>query len=312
LFEGVVVRTTGRWHEVESDGEVIPLVVRGKGRLEDQKSTNPVAVGDRVEFRKLDDGSGLIERVFDRRNKLSRRAAGRKSSLEHVIAANIDAVWVIQSVSIPRFNPGFVDRLLVMAGVAEIPVGVVINKIDLADSGELARTEAFWRDLYRGLDYPVFETCAVSGKGVDRWFEELKDLTSVIAGPSGVGKSTLLNALQPGLEIRTGDVSHKTRKGKHTTAVAERHEIASDTFVIDTPGIREIGLWDLQPDELYGYLPEMLGPAQECRFPNCQHDHEPRCGVKEAVDSGEITEERYASYLNMLDSLRRGSEDVGR
>jgi ribosome biogenesis GTPase len=148
--------------------------------------------------------------------------------------------------------------------------------------------------------------------GVDVLATELAGDTSVISGPSGVGKSTLLNALSPGLDVRTGEVSEKTSKGKHTTAVAVRYEIGPETFVIDTPGIREIGLWNLEPDELYGYFDEMLEPARECRFPNCLHDHEPGCGVRAAVEDGVVTEVRFSSYLNMLESLRLGSADRGR
>ena len=310
--EGVVVRTTGAWHDVEIDGEIVNSRVPGRGRLEEQTTTNPVAVGDRVSVIMNSDGTGQIDSIEARQNRLSRRAAGRRSNLEHVIAANVDQVWIVQAVNRPKFNPGFVDRLLVMAGVSEIPTGILINKIDLIRRDDTRQLVDEWTALYRELGYPVLETCALSGAGVDAWKEELKGKQSVVSGPSGAGKSTLLNAVSPGLEIRTGEVSGKTKKGKHTTAVAVRYAIGPDTFVIDTPGIREIGLWDLAPDELYGYLPEFIEPAQECKFPNCLHDHEPGCGVKQAVDEGEVSEARYVSYLNMLDSLRMGAADVGR
>lgn len=312
-LEGVVVRTTGLWHDVKlGSGDLVASRVPGKGRLEGQKSTNPVAVGDRVQITVNDDGTGQIGKVFERANKLSRRAAGRRSGLEHVIAANVDFVWTVQSVALPGFNPGFVDRLLVMTEVGGIAAGIVVNKVDLASTDDLRSSTAFWRDLYLELGYPVIETCALTGYGVDPWFDQIRGKTSVISGPSGVGKSTLINSMAPDLEIRIGEVSPKTRKGRHTTAVAVRYEIALDTFVIDTPGIREIGLWDLEPAELYGYFREMLEPSRQCRFPNCLHDHEPGCGVKAAVKEGAISEERYSSYLNMLESLRQGSADIGR
>ncbi len=312
-FEGTVVRTTGSWHDVElTRDQVVPSRVPGKGRLEGQKSTNPVAVGDRVDIFLNDDGTGQIVRLFPRVNKLSRRAAGRRSGLEHVIAANVDFVWIVQSVSLPRFNAGFVDRLFVMAGIGEIPAGIIINKMDLTNTGKTRDNVVFWRDLYRDLGYTVLETCAISGAGIDTLATVLEGGTSVISGPSGVGKSTILNALSPEQNVRTGEVSKKTRKGKHTTAVAERYEIGPGTYVIDTPGIREIGLWNLEPDELYGYFGEMLEPAQECRFPNCLHDHEPGCGVKAAVEDGGVTKARFMSYLSMLESLRLGNADVGR
>ena len=182
--------------------------------------------------------------------------------------------------------------------------GLVINKMDLAESDELESTLASWAELYRTLGYPVLQTCAISGRGVETLISELHGKSSVITGPSGVGKSSLLNSMDPDLQVRTGSVSEKTRKGKHTTAVAVRYEVAEETFVIDTPGIREIGLWNLEPEELYGYMREMLEPAKSCRFPNCTHDHEPGCGVKVAVDDGEVSKRRYLSYLNMLESLR--------
>ncbi len=310
-LQGTVVRTTGSWHDVElSREQIVPSRVPGKGRLEGQKSTNPVAVGDRVEVSLNDDGTGQIVQLLPRRNKLSRRAAGRRWGLEHVIAANVDFVWIVQSVTRPRFNAGFVDRLLVMAGIGDIPTGIIINKMDLADSGDLRRKEGFWRDLYRDLGYPVLETCAISGAGVDAFAARLAGGTSVITGPSGVGKSTLLNAVSPGLNVRTAKISEKTGKGKHTTAVAVRYEVGPETFVIDTPGIREFGLWNLEPDELYGYFYEMLDPARQCRFPNCLHDHEPGCGVRAAVKAGRVTDARFASYLNMLESLK--GDDRGR
>jgi ribosome biogenesis GTPase len=260
----------------------------------------------------LDDGTGQIVDIEVRRNQLSRRAAGRRSGLEHAFAANVDHVWVVQSVEFPKPNPGFIDRLLVMSAVGDIPAGLVINKIDRADDAETKDTIVELAAIYQELDYPVLLTSAETGDGLDGFRARLEGKCSVICGPSGVGKSSLLNKLNADLEIRTGAVSRKTRKGRHTTAVAAMHELGPNTSVIDTPGVREIGLLDIAPEELGAYLPEIRELQDSCHFPDCTHDHEPDCAVMHAVETGAISEIRYRSYLNMLDSLRAGRYDVGR
>lgn len=302
--EGLVVRTTGSWIDVRTDdGTVVPSRVRGRFRLEDRDVTNPVAVGDRVSLRLEPDGTGLITALHDRRNKLSRRAAGRRQGREHVLVANVDHAWCVQAASMPPLVPGFIDRFLVMAEAYHIPGGLVINKVDLVRSERHAEDLAFWADLYRALGYPVLLTSVADGTGIDAFREALRGRISVVAGPSGVGKSSLLNAADPALALRTGPVSEKTRKGRHTTTVAELHPVAGG-YVVDTPGIREFGLWDMQPEELSGYFVEFRPHLGRCRFQPCTHDHEPDCAVREAVEAGTITPERYRSYLNMLDSLR--------
>ncbi|HUF08306.1 MAG TPA: ribosome small subunit-dependent GTPase A [Rhodothermales bacterium] len=312
LQAGTVVRSTGSWHDVQTDERVVPSRVPGKSRLEDQRSTNPVTVGDLVDIRLLDDGTGQITAIRPRRNQLSRRAAGRRSGLKHVIAANVDHVWVVQSVELPRPNPGFIDRLLVMSAAGGIPAGIIMNKIDRAEDGDSHAVVAEIASVYQELDYPVVVTSATTGAGLDSLRNRLQGKRSVMCGPSGVGKSTLLNRLEPELDLRTGAVSEKTRKGKHTTAVAEMHEIGPHTYVVDTPGVREIGLWDLPAAELGSLMPEIRDLADVCHFPNCTHDHEPGCAVRDAVEAGGISEVRYVSYLNMLESLRAGRFDVGR
>lgn len=307
-----MVRSTGSWHDVQTEEEVVPSRVPGKSRMEDMRRTNPVAVGDRVQIRLHDDGTGQITAIHPRRNQLSRRAAGRRSNLEHVIAANVDHVWVVQSVELPKPNPGFIDRVLVMSAADGISAGIIINKIDRADPSGTRDIIEHIASIYQELDYPVLFTSATEDTGLDALKRRLQGKCSVVCGPSGVGKSTLLNRLHPDLDLRTGEVSRKTRKGRHTTAVAEMHAIGHGTYVIDTPGVREIGLWGLTPAELGAHMPEIFEASDMCHFPNCTHDHEPGCAVREAVEGGAITEERYASYLNMLDSLRAGRFDVGR
>lgn len=313
---GTVIRSTGSWYGVlpDSSDAVVEARMRGKFRLQQDEiaETNPLAVGDRVSMRMGNDGSGFVTRIHPRRNQLSRRAAGRRAEKEHVIAANVDAAWCVQSAFSPKFNAGFVDRFLVMAEAYHLEAAIVINKTDLLENKPDAQAAvAFWRELYKSLGYPVLMTCAISGDGVDLFAKALEDKTNVIAGPSGVGKTSLLNAIEPELELRTGEISEKTQKGKHTTTFATLHRIA-DGLVVDTPGIREFGIWDMSPEELGGFFVEFRTFIGHCRFPDCTHDHEPECAITQAVDEGRITPERYGSYLNILASLREGAKDVGR
>ncbi|GIV61631.1 ribosome small subunit-dependent GTPase A [Rhodocaloribacter litoris] len=311
FLEGLVIRATGSWYDVQAGEQVIPSKVRGRFRLEESETTSPVVVGDRVTIRLNEDGTGLITEIHPRRNELKRRAAGRRVGLVHVLAANIDAAWVVQSIRLPKINPGFIDRFLVMAERDELPAGIVFNKLDLMKPAD--RDAVFFlRDLYAGLGYPVLMTSVKTGEGLDAFAAALRGRVSVVAGPSGVGKSSLLNAVEPGLNLRIGEVSRKTKKGRHTTTYAALYPLSSGGFVVDTPGLREFGLVDLEPAELGHYFVEFRPFLPACHFPDCTHDHEPGCAVKEAVARDEITPERYESYLNILYSLHLGEKDVGR
>ncbi|WP_457652077.1 ribosome small subunit-dependent GTPase A [Rhodocaloribacter sp.] len=309
--EGVVIRSTGSWYDVQTDEGLVPSKIRGKFRLQASETTNPVVVGDRVTIRMNEDGTGLITEIHPRKNVLSRRAAGRRVGKVHVIAANIDAAWVIQSIRMPKINPGFIDRFLVVAEMNEIPAGIVFNKLDLMREADRDAV-FFMRDLYRSLGYPVLLTSALTGEGVAEFAEALKGKTSVIMGPSGAGKSSLLNAIEPGLNLRIGAVSEKHRKGRHTTTVVALYPLSIGGFVADTPGLREFGITHLEPSDLGHYFVEFRPYLSHCHFPNCTHDHEPGCAVKAAVERDEITIERYESYLNILHSIRLGEKDVGR
>ena len=304
---GLVVRSTGSWYDVRTDdGESLRARIRGRFRLDalEIDETNPLAVGDRVRLTVGDDETGFITEIEPRENQLSRRAPGKRGAVrEHVIVANVDRAWCVQSTFGPKVNPGFVDRFLVAAETRHIPAGLVLNKADLLDGNERAEEAmAFWQELYEGLGYPVLLTSVVSGRGLDAFRAALAGAVSVVAGPSGVGKSSLLNAVEPGLGLRTSEIGEKTQKGRHTTTFATLLE-AGGGWVADTPGIREFGLWDLAPDELGGYFVEFRPYLDDCRFPNCTHVHEPGCAVQAAVDAGEITPERYGSYVAMLETV---------
>lgn len=310
-LEGVVTSSTGSWYDVQVGDRTIPSRMRGKFRLSEKNVTNPVAVGDRVTIRMTEeDQTGFITEIHDRINKLSRRAAGPRMGQEHVIAANIDRAWTIQSIRLPALNPRFLDRMLVATAAHDIPAGIIINKVDLM-------TEANKPDVmdfhlrYADLGYPVLVTSATKGHGLDRLSDAFQDQVNAITGPSGAGKSSLINALEPDLDLRTSSVSTKTRKGTHTTTHAELHPLSNGGYVIDTPGVREFGIRDVHPMDLGHYFADLAPHVNACQFPDCTHDHEPNCAVKNAVDRGDIHSERYESYLSILASLQ-GKDDSDR
>ena len=308
---GTIWKSTGSWYEVQTPDGIVLSKMRGRFRLTHQRETNPIAVGDVVTLQMVGDGTGVITGLHERRNKLVRRAAGRRVGFEHVLVANVDFAWIVQSVLMPKLNPGFIDRFLVMAEVYEIPAGLIVNKTDLLDK-IIREAVEHWCKLYEKIGYPVLRTSALSGDGVDELRSGLVDQITVLAGPSGVGKSSLLNRVEPSLSLRTGDVSEKTKKGTHVTTNAAFYRLTDGGVVIDTPGLREFGIIDLDPAQLSHYFVEFVPFLNDCKYPNCTHDHEPECAVVDAVDRGEITEERWASYLNILQSLRMGDKDVGR
>ena len=296
---GMITKVFGRYYTISTDEGDIIAVLRGRLRKDKRlkRYSDPAAVGDMVEYTLGDDGSGVIEEVLERRNVFTRKDRGRRG--EDLIGANLDQILVIQSFHEPRLNLRFVDRILVRGEKEGIPVALCVNKSDLALRGEASEIKDYYRDS--GLE--IITVSALKRKGLDK----LKQITfgkrSILVGYSGVGKSSLLNSIYPGLDLKTSEVSDSTGKGRHTTTNVELVRINETTAVIDTPGVREFGLMDIEPPELADYFRE-FSYAESCQFRPCTHDHEPGCGVKELVEEGKISEGRYISYLNILYSLK--------
>lgn len=298
LVPGLIVRAQSGWFEVETqDGRRVMSRLRGR-LLKERLQADVAAVGDRVKVRLLEDGTGVIEEVAERVRALSRQAPGRE--YEQIIVANPDQAVFVMACAQPDPNFGLLDRLLVVAEREEIPAVICANKVDLV--GRARARELF--GLYKEVGYPVFYTSAKTGEGVDELRQALVDRLSVFAGPSGVGKSSLLNAIQPGLGLRVAEVSHATGKGRHTTVAPELVRLHEGGYVADTPGVKAFALWDIEPEELDGYFREIAPLVAECAFNDCTHLHEPGCAVREALERGEIHPRRYESYVR----LRQGEE----
>ena len=298
---GKVIQSTGKWYKVSLNGDIVDCRIPGKFRLLDVGDTNPIAVGDQVEVTIGDDGKGMIDEIHQRKNYIPRKAT-RSGRDEQILVSNIDRAWVVQSIKMPTVKRGFIDRFLVACEAYEIPAGVIINKIDLLKGSKQAEIESI-SETYTSIGYPVLCTSIEKQETLDMLRDETKDRTSVLIGHSGVGKTSLINSLDPNIDLTVGDISSYSEKGKHTTTYARLLELEYGGYIVDTPGIKEFGLVNIEPYELSLFFPEMREPRQECRFNNCTHNHEPKCGVIEAFERGEIDPERYNSYLNILDGL---------
>ena len=301
---GRVIQSTGKWYKVSSDGEIFDCRIPGKFRLNDTGETNPVAVGDSVSLTIGDDGKGMINEIHQRKNYIPRKAT-RSGRDEQVLVSNIDRAWVVQSIKMPTLKRGFIDRFLVACEAYEIPAGVIINKIDLLKGAKQAEIDSV-EDTYTSIGYPVLRTSIEEHSTIETLQEETKGKTSVFIGHSGVGKTSLINCLDPDIDLTVGDISAYSEKGKHTTTYARLLELDYGGFIVDTPGIKEFGLVNIEPYELSLFFPEMREPRQDCKFNNCTHSHEPKCGVIDAYERGEIDPERYNSYLNILEGLDSG------
>lgn len=298
---GLIIRSTGSWYEVRNhDGHIYRARLKGKFKIQGLKVTNPIAVGDRVQYELEDEleNTVVITGIEPRDNYIIRKSV-HKTAHGHILAANIDQAVLIVTLAFPRTSLGFIDRFLVTAESFRIPTTLVFNKADiLQDEGLDYQREII--HLYESIGYDCFETSATEGEGVEVFRNLLSDKISLLSGHSGVGKSSLVNAVAPDLQLRTNEVSTFANKGVHTTTFAEMFEIAPNTFIIDTPGIKELGLADMEKEEISHYFPEMRDRLNQCRFHNCLHINEPGCAIKEAVNEGAIAESRYWSYIGMV------------
>ena len=301
-MEGLVIKSTGSWYEVKSkQGEVIRCRVRGKLKMKGMKVTNPVAVGDKVQYELEEEGIGIIFSILPRTNYLIRRST-RKSAFGHILASNLDLAVVVATLTFPKTSLGFIDRFLISAESFRIPSLLVFNKTDMwtKEAWEFAD---FLQGIYRQINVDFLTMSAKTGENLETLKERLSGKISLMAGHSGVGKSTILNICAPHINQKTADVSTFANKGTHTTTFAEMFEIAPDTFVVDTPGIKELGLIDIYDEEINHFFPEMRELFGKCKFYNCTHVHEPGCAVIDAVENGNISISRYESYLSMMEGI---------
>lgn len=301
-MKGRVYKSTGSWYKVKlENGEFIDCRTRGKLKLSASKITNPVTVGDFVEVVHDDqhEGTGIIESIYPRQNYVLRKSV-HKSGHGHMIAANIDQALLVVTLKNPRTSTGFIDRFLVSTEAFRIPTVLVFNKLDLFDDEDFVALEELI-EIYESIGVTCLDISAKQEINIDKVFEVLQSRTTLISGHSGTGKSTLVNLLAPHVDQTVKEISKFADKGVHTTTFAEMFELDQNTLIIDTPGIKELGLMDIDEHELSDYFPEMRALLGECKFHNCKHVHEPKCAVREAVENGDISVSRYYSYLSMLE-----------
>ena len=308
MNKGIVIKSTGSWYTVETeDGKLFECKIKGKFRIKDIKSTNPVAVGDRVTFDiQPDNGNekeknvGLITTIENRKNYIVRRSQNL-SKQAHIIAANIDQAVLVITMNYPVTTTTFVDRYLASAEAYRIPVLLVFNKTDRYDREQMKQMKNLV-ELYQKIGYSCITTSAKEETGIEELKNALSNKTNVINGHSGVGKSTLINILEPGLKLKTNDISDAHKTGKHTTTYSTLYKLHFGGYIIDTPGIKAFGMLEMEPWEISHYFIEIFKISKDCQYKNCSHTHEPGCAVKKAVSNGEIAESRFISYLGLLES----------
>lgn len=302
---GLVIKNTGSWYIVRTDdGNQIECKIKGNLRLRDIKSTNPVTVGDMVTFSLNVDGTGLIAEIHDRKNYIVRKSSNL-SKQNHILAANLDLVALVVTVNYPVTSTIFIDRFIATAEAYNVPASLIINKTDLYSEEETSYAHAL-KNLYESLGYQVFLISAKNNNNTDIFSSFLKDKVTLISGNSGVGKSTLINAILPDVDARTGDISAYHNKGTHTTTFSEMYVLPEGGYLIDTPGIKGFGTIDMDEYEISHYFREIFKFSSKCRFSNCTHVHEPGCAVIEAVENQFVSQSRYQSYLNILADIREG------
>jgi len=296
-----VVKHTGSHYLVSKlpEWNLTPCVVRGKLRMKESGTTNPIAVGDIVDYQQEEGGTGAIIKIHPRRNYIIRKSTNL-SRQSHIIASNLDTAFLVATLDFPETKTAFIDRFLVTCEAYRVPVKIILNKCDLISEEYTSYLEAF-KKIYNNAGYEVIEISALTGHNVEIVRNLCKGKISLFSGQSGVGKSSLINALDSALTIKTAEISHYHLQGKHTTTFYEMHPLESGGFIIDTPGIKGFGLIEMAKEELSHYFPEMLKVTNKCKYSPCTHTHEPGCAVKDGVDEGTISPERYLSYLGMLE-----------
>ncbi len=301
MQEGVVIKSTGSWYEVRNDsGEVVLCRLRGKIRLDGIRTTNPISVGDKVLYEKENNkDTCVINKILPRHNVIVRKSVNL-SKASHIIASNIDQAILVATIAQPRTSTGFIDRFLVTAEAYHIPTTIVFNKCDLYDEEQMSQAEELI-STFENIGYKSFMISAKTGYRCDELKEIMKDKVSLFSGHSGVGKSALVNRLDPNLNVRVGEISDVHEKGKHTTTFSQMFPLSFGGYIIDSPGIKEFGLYDMEKETLAQRFPEMRNLMHECKFSNCTHLHEPHCAIKDAVENNVIADWRYNDYCSMME-----------
>lgn len=295
-----MIKNTGSWYTVKTvEGSVVECKIKGNFRLKGIRSTNPVAVGDHVEIELNSQNTAFITAIGDRKNYIIRKSQNL-SKQSHIIAANVDQAFLVVTVERPQTSTTFIDRFLATAEAYSVPVVLVFNKTDLLDDS-LMRYQRMMTDLYETVGYKCVAVSAETGEGMDELMEMLRDRITLLSGHSGVGKSTMINRLLPGVNLRTAEISDAHNTGMHTTTFSEMLPLPGGGYIIDTPGIKGFGTFNMEPEELTSYFKEIFRFSKDCRFSNCTHTHEPGCAVLKAVEDHYIAASRYQSYLSMLE-----------
>ncbi len=309
-MKGLVIRNTGSWYQVKTEeGTVIDCKIKGNFRLKGIRSTNPVAVGDHVQISANQEKTAFITEIEDRKNYIIRRSSNL-SKQSHILAANLDQCFLIVTISHPETSTIFIDRFLASAEAYRIPVKLLFNKVDLYDSEDMSYLDSLIH-LYTHIGYPCYKVSALTGEGIEQLKADMADQVTLFAGNSGVGKSTLINAILPESNARTGEISAYHDKGMHTTTFSEMFPTGNGGYLIDTPGVKGFGTFDMEPEEVGHYFRDIFEISADCKYGNCTHVHEPGCAVRDAVEQHLISESRYASYLNMLEDKEEGKYRSG-